>query len=815
MSEFIDPIKKVKKKVKLLDEASSIIKSSLRQQLERQREIKGLEVAKTQFFEEQAKPIVQAVGTQPSEEEKKIAKQNDRNIVVSNLNSNGIPTYDPSYNIILKYFDDAYDTIKARKTDALKQRDIDMMVSSIDSLLTISGVFEIPTPIGRLSKNIFEKIFLNRDFALSVEEQKDIETHEQEIQDREQTEAELSQVQAEMKIEEQKREIQAQAEKRKAEKTEEQLKRIEAENQSNQGLKNTMYTVYKQRLQEQDLNIDKSKFKSQLNTAFNFIHPLIITETDDNVRKLKIEGLVDILKDRGVPQQIMRNRIKNALLRTYTTSVVNFSRSKLSTDPTFLNELSVLVSSRVPLPEEGKAGVEEGKAGVEDIPVARPVPPAEVIPVGVPVDIPASVPVPEGLPLTPALPKPSAPPELTRGVSRSKMSDDNMRKTYPSGLWELRKRNEFTQDMKEMYNKEIKGKNFTASDISAEANKFMRVMIKKYDLNREEVNKKLFEERIVKSYINKKEAEAKAKAKPEAKAEAEPRETVLEKVARVEGRAKPAEAKTSKSRGEEEFFDAEGEPVKAEEPPREALEIQAEDAIAGINKKIKSGEINIDSFIKSGKGELYDSTASVRRHGFAKIQKIAGITQAEKEYLEFLVSKQYKQALDSQVGNTQSGSELPEERKKREAKQAGATALVEATLRGITNPNLMRKVMEGKGLKGKNQKGGFNFLSMFAPIPLVGNGQITMEDLRTKTSSGIKKKVLGGNGMIILNPKNFKKGMKKQSNEDLLNNLKVHMAQVQAGNTGLKEPIQMLLNEALGRGIMKKQMATKIGKNFL
>jgi len=31
----------------------------------------------------------------------------------------------------------------------------------------------------------------------------------------------------------------------------------------------------------------------------------------------------------------------------------------------------------------------------------------------------------------------------------------------------------------------------------------------------------------------------------------------------------------------------------------------------------------------------------------------------------------------------------------------------------------------------------------------------------------------------------------------------------------LKEPIQMLLNEALGRGIMKKQMATKIGKNFL
>jgi len=63
--------------------------------------------------------------------------------------------------------------------------------------------------------------------------------------------------------------------------------------------------------------------------------------------------------------------------------------------------------------------------------------------------------------------------------------------------------------------------------------------------------------------------------------------------------------------------------------------------------------------------------------------------------------------------------------------------------------------------------------------------------------------------------KDFQKKIKKQSNEDLLHNLKVHMAQVQAGNTGLKAPIQMLLNEALGRGIMKKQMATKIGKNFL
>lgn len=792
MSEFIDPIKKVKKKVKLLDEASSIIKSSLRQQLERQREIRGLEVAKTQFFEEQAKPIVQAVGTQPSEEEKKIAKQNDRNIVVSNLNSNGIPTYDPSYNIILKYFDDAYDTIKARKTDVLKQRDIDMMVSSIDSLLTDEKIFKIPTPIGKLSKNIFEKIFLNRDFALSGEEQKDIEAHEQLIQDREQTEAERSQLQAEMKVEEEKKAIEAQAEERKAEleRDEEKQQRIFRDNRGSPELKNTMYNVYKQRLQEQGVNIDKSKLKKELNIGFNFIHPLIITETDDNVRKLKIEGLVDRLVDR-VPDPRTRIRIKNALLRTYTGSVVNYVSSKAVSEPSFAPELETILGVRAPVPPpEEKAGVEDAPP-VPVPPVPPPIPPAPRGPLSVPPDPPKA-----------DVSAPPAPPKLVRGVST------NTQKIYPEALWDTEKRKQFTNDLAEFYIAEIQNKDLSPEDISSKINTFVRKMTKKYDLNKEEVKSKAFEKSvekgIYKNIAKDIERMAEAKAEPEAKAEA-----------KAEGRAKPAEAKASKSRGEEEFFDAEGEPVKAEEPPREALEIQAEDTIAGINKKIKSGEINIDSFIKNGKGELYDNTSSVRRYGFAKIQKIAGITQAEKEYLEFRVSNAYKQALDSQVGNTQSGSELPEERKKREARQAGATALVEATLRGITNPNLMRKVMEGKGLKGKNQKGGFNFLSMFAPIPLVGNGQLTMEDLRTKTSSGIKKKVLGGNGMIILNPKNFKKGMKKQSNEDLLNNLKVHMAQVQAGNTGLKAPIQMLLNEALGRGIMKKQMATKIGKNFL
>ena len=69
--------------------------------------------------------------------------------------------------------------------------------------------------------------------------------------------------------------------------------------------------------------------------------------------------------------------------------------------------------------------------------------------------------------------------------------------------------------------------------------------------------------------------------------------------------------------------------------------------------------------------------------------------------------------------------------------------------------------------------------------------------------------------MTILNPKNFQKGMKKKANEDLLHNLQVHMAQVQAGNNNLKQPISMLVDEAVGRGIMKKQVGNKIKKHFV
>ena len=118
-----------------------------------------------------------------------------------------------------------------------------------------------------------------------------------------------------MIIEEQKKEIEAQAEKRKAEMKIEEEKRIEAENQANETLKNTMYAVYMERVKEQGLE----SYKKSLDIAFKFIHPLVITETDDNIRQLKIQGLVDSdnLKKK-IPNTVIRNRIKNALLRTYT-----------------------------------------------------------------------------------------------------------------------------------------------------------------------------------------------------------------------------------------------------------------------------------------------------------------------------------------------------------------------------------------------------------------------------------------------------------------------------------------------------------------
>ena len=635
MSEFVDPIKNVKKKVKLLDEASKVIKSSLRQQLERQREIKGLEVAKTEEYAKQAKPIVEAVGTQPSEEEKKLAKENDRNIVISNLDLNKIPITDPSYNIILRYFDDSYDTIKNRKTDALKQRDINMMVSSIDSLLTVS-VFGIPTPIGKLSKKIFEKIFLNKDFEITPEETKDIETHEQEIKDREKTQAEKSQAEAERKIEEEKKAIEEETKKREAEiSAEEELRKKEKAKES-KSIENTMYEVFKKRLKEQGINIEDKKIKPVLNKAFDFIHKDVIAETDDISRTTKIEELINnpALKTK-IPNEKFRNRVKVALLRTYTSSVVKYVSTKSETEPSFAPEFSVLIGTPAPAPA----------------------------------------------------PAPVEPPRPVRAISDEGFED-------------------------------------ALTD----------------------------------------EAPAPAEEKAPAPAEEKDPEGIIE-------------GKT----GEERINNYNN--LKRTEYRN----------IFYTNTGIG---YNIKNIIAKNK-KFYDNAGSL----LSKNDKIQGQIGALKTYVNDYLRKS-------------SSSDIPKAEAEIQTRIKKLADLLDEKYNPLT---------VGYGLKkGKKQKGGFNFLSMFAPIPLVGNGQLTMEDLRTKTSSGIKKKlgltkpeVLSGKGMTILNPKNFQKGMKKKANEDLLHNLQVHMAEVQAGNNNLKQPISMLVDEAVGRGIMKKQVGNKIKKHFV
>ena len=69
-----------------------------------------------------------------------------------------------------------------------------------------------------------------------------------------------------------------------------------------------------------------------------------------------------------------------------------------------------------------------------------------------------------------------------------------------------------------------------------------------------------------------------------------------------------------------------------------------------------------------------------------------------------------------------------------------------------------------------------------------------------------------GKGMKI--DKGFIKRMQSLSNPDLLHKLQVHMAEVQAGNTGLKAPISSLVQEAKGRGILKPKQEKSILKNY-
>lgn len=644
MSEFVDPIKNVKKKVKLLDEASKVIKSSLRQQLEHQREIKGLEVAKTEEYAKQAKPIVEAVGTLPSEEEKRLAKENDRSIVIQDMIDAGIPSYDPSYNIILKLFDDSYDTIKSRKTDSLKQKGVDMMVSSVDSLLTDNDYFPIPTPIGQLSKNIFEKVFLNKDYTLSDMLKTNVKLHEEMIVDREQTEAERSQVEAEKKVEEEKKAVEAEAEKAKAEKSDEELRRIEEENKVNKNVKDLMFNIYVSRLREQGMNIEKSPFRSQLKNAFEFIHPYIITETDENNKVLKINDLINSEEmKKKVSSQQVRNNIKKSLLRTYTKSIISSTTSKTEKDG-LISDIKKIAPTPAPAPAPVVPPILTTASSDSSIPPLVPL----VTPVSTPEPAPAPVPA---TPIKPKVDVVPATPEVEPVASESKSDDPKRIDTY---------------FLKNRDNVAKSGSGKVFKHFSGFKNKVNREMVKEWSAN----DRLYFQIRATKQFIDLQNKEPDTPSKNKAIIEA-------------------------------------------------------------------------------------------------------------------------KEFMDKSLSNFVDNEELK---------------------------NLSREIAKpilGKGLKkGKAQKGGFNFLNMMAPVPLFGDG-LTMEDLRTKTSSGVKKKLgLVGNGMTILNPKNFQKGMKKKSNEDLLHNLQVHMAEVQAGNNNLKEPIKMLVNEAMGRGIMKKQVGNKIIKNF-
>lgn len=646
MSEFVDPIKRVKKKVQLLDEASKIIKSSLRQQLEHQREIKGLEVAKTEEYAKQAKPIVEAVGTQPSAEEKLVAKQNDRNIVISSIVSdNLIPTYDPSYNIIIKYFDDSYDIIKSRKTDSLKQRDIDMMVSSIQSLVNIEGMryresYGSLSPISSFAKNIYEKIFLSKDYTLSDSQKADIVLQEGEIVDREQTEAEKTQVEAERKIQEEKKQIDEESKKRAETESEEKLARIEEENKSSMRLRDLMFGIFQNRLNEQGLkSIDINNDRDPKAKLFKFIHPLIITETNPIVRSEKIQGLFDrpnVIKAISVKN---KDKVKNAFIRTYTNEVVNYSSTKSASDSDFNDSFEKLFArSKAPVPPEEKAPAPEEKAPeILKTPEKVKIVEEEIKPV-------------EPLPETKA-------GEGPLGIEKVKFIFDSIRDDMSS-----------PKKSKEPYKK-------------------LGIM-----------------------------------------------ESVLESKATENGITYANDIIYFKILGFQKYINA-------------------------VESLMPTGERGTE---KPSGYEGYKIKA------IAKIEELKSKLPAE--YLGF------------------------------------GLKIKKSSKGGFVLPVAMPFPFFGKG-KGKKKGKGFN-----ESYQQYLTSDKKMDDI-IRLRNNIRKDITG-KGLSTMNQKNFEKKMKKKSNEDLLHNLQVHMAEVQAGNNGLKEPIKMIVSEAYGRGIMKKNVANKIIKNF-
>lgn len=703
MSEFVDPIKNVKRKVKFLEEASSIIKGSRRQQLERQREIKGLEVAKTEEYTKQAQPIIEAIGTLPSTEEKRVLKEASRNIVSNELISNSIPKIDPSYNIVLKLFDDSYDIIQGRKTQLLKERDINLMVESIQSIIgdvlpldgtPYTNVYENSSPISSLAKHIFEKVFFNKEYTLTADEKADIILHEEAIQDREKTELEKSALESEAKVEEEGKNLKERTSKFEAIL---EVNKIIEENKINEELKNYMFSVYANILREEGIDINTSPRRSNLISVFNFIHPFIITEKNPSAKLSKINELVgsDIIS-KQFNRKVIRDKIKNALIRTYTDPISTISSVK-SVKEGLLDDIKKF--SFAPRPSS-PAGAPAGAPIVDD-----------------------------------SDSKPKIEIEMVGDTSAEKVASF----LNTSGINEI-----FSTDSKG------KPKPFILNQllilVDELSNKTNLTMYERL-YAKQEFLKKYFQFLTDRGKVS-------AKRKNEFNAE-------LEKI-----------------KIPDEFIRTLDTPIKPSIDGR-GLKNKKKAEIFGKGLKISDDPSKIDNYFE----QTGDSIAMTGGKAFRvmslflrKLKKEIRDDWSPNDILYFkIIASQKLINLYNQLAPSETKDEMI----------SASNKLITESLSEFTDDNY-KELAESK-------------------VDYSSKG----EGLRPQ-----KKVKLVGKGLINLTPKSFENKIKKKSNEDLLHNLQVHMAEVQAGNTGLKEPIKMLLNEALGRGIMKKQIASKISKNF-
>lgn len=700
MSEFVDPIKQVKKKVKFLQEASSIIKGSRRQQLERQREIKGLEVTKTEEYTKQAQPIIEAIGTLPSTEEKRVLKESSRSIVSNELISNSIPKTDPSYNIVLKLFDDSYDVIQGRKTQLLKERDINLMVESIQSIIgdvfPLDGtpylnVYEKSSPISSLAKYIFEKVFFNKDYDLTESQKADIRLHEEAIQDREKTELEKSALESEAKIEEEAKNLEDRTTKMLDDKSDEELRKIAEENSRNILVKDYMFEVFKKNLMLQKLSMTP-----RIKKIFNFIHPELITETNSTIRISKID---DLIKNPNVilqiPQEIPRIRIKNALINTYTTTVVNYVSSKSASEEVFGPEFEKVLLKTVPVPAPALPVVDDSA-----------------------IDIPDSK-------------SKSGKIEIIGDNSAERVSNFLM-----------------APEILEIFTKDSKGKpiNYKIVDLIT----LVEDLTDKTDLTRYE--SAYAQQEFYKKYF---------KFLTDAGKVSKSKQTEINKAIK-------------NIRIPDDFIRTLDTPIKAKPfggrglKNKKKAEISGKGAVLPLMGQglmtVDDDPSKIDNYFDETGNSIAIYTGKVFRVMSVFIRRLNREMRAEwspNDRLYFQIIALQK-LID--LHNLNGPSET------KDVMISSAKNLIEEKLSEFTNEDY-KELAESK--------------------------------VNSISGSGLKKP----HSM-------FEKKMKKKSNEDLLHNLQVHMGEVQAGNTGLKEPIKMILNEAVGRGIMKKQIATKISKNF-